>query len=124
MTLTKQIPMLNVPSVASTVAWYQQLGFDVVKTNQDPGEEINWAFLRLGGVELMINAGGRVHDLHRRDVVIWLYTDDVDALYAQLQERVEIKEKPNDASYGVREFGIEDPNGFELMFAQPIERRR
>lgn len=37
------------------------------------------------------------------------------------RERVHITDKPTDASYGVREFGIEDPNGFELMFAQRLE---
>ena len=121
MRLNKQVPMLNVQDVAKTVLWYQRLGFQVVATNEQPGCEMDWAFLVFDGVELMLNAGGHSHHGHRRDVVIWLYTDNIDALHTQLKERVHITDKPADASYGVREFGIEDPNGFELMFAQRLE---
>lgn len=46
--------------------------------------------------------------------------DDVAVLHDALSDRVEILWGPEDYDYGRREFSIRDPNGYRLVFSQPI----
>jgi len=45
--------------------------------------------------------------------------DDVDALWSDVKERVEVVYAVNDFDYGMREFGIRDDNGYSLAFGAP-----
>lgn len=50
-----------------------------------------------------------------------LMTDDVDAMHAALLARgVAIAHPPVDRPYGLREFVVRDPSGFDIRFAQPV----
>lgn len=111
--------MLNVTDVRASVDWYTKLGFEVVRTDESADCPLRWASLRYGAADLMLNAGGSP-EAGRRDVSLWFATDDVDALHAELAARVEVMGPPVDQWYGIREFGVRDPDGFELMFSQPL----
>lgn len=60
----------------------------------------------------MITAGGTVIDAPRQAVYLYIYSEGVDALYAEICERVEVVEEPYDTFYGMHEFIIRDPNGY------------
>jgi len=45
---------------------------------------------------------------------------DVDAFWSHLREKGYDPEKPEDAAWGERFFHVQDPDGHELSFAQPI----
>jgi catechol 2,3-dioxygenase-like lactoylglutathione lyase family enzyme len=113
------VPMLNVPDVPSTCAWYEALGFERLGEHAPDEGPINWALLRLDDVTLMLNGGGRqVGAGERRDVVSFLYTADVDALYTRMKARLPPGcDAPADHWTGLRQFIVCDPNGFELCFA-------
>ena len=81
------VPMLHVPSVAATVDWYRSIGFEVIDTGED-GSELVWAMLRYGDSAIMLSAGGRESDKHRREVDLYIHVDDVDAVYRRLEGRV------------------------------------
>ncbi len=135
------IPMLNVPDVRSTALWYQSVGFDLIGWHEndaegmgigplpEPGSTIDWACLSFGNSEVMLNAGGEPGDSARREVSLYVHLDtiaggpDVDTLHAGLKDRVEVTLAPYDAFHGHREFAVRDPNGFSLVFAQPVARR-
>jgi predicted enzyme related to lactoylglutathione lyase len=52
----------------------------------------------------------------------YVRVDDVDAVYAEMQERgAEIDYTIYDAPYGFREFGVQDPDGHDIAFGQPLE---
>ena len=57
---------------------------------------------------------------------IIFYTDDVDELFAYMQDDETVSElgkfesKPHDAPWGERFFHILDPDGYKLSFATPI----
>ena len=57
---------------------------------------------------------------------IIFYTDDVDELFAYMQDDKTIsglgklESKPQDASWGERFFHMLDPDGYKLSFATPI----
>ena len=114
------VPMINVPDVGATVDWYTSIGFKLIRHNEEDGE-INWAKLLFGNSELMINAGGKRSDNHRRDVDLYITTDNVDDLYRRLKGRVQVVEDIYNAFYGMREFIIRDINGFWVTFGQPVQ---
>jgi len=55
---------------------------------------------------------------------IIFYTDDVDGLFAYMQDDTTFKEyfesKPQDATWGERFFHMLDPDGYKLSFATPL----
>ena len=53
----------------------------------------------------------------------YVRVDDVDALYAEVQERgAGIDYTIYDAPHGFREFGVQDPDGHDIAFGQPLNR--
>ena len=114
------VPMIHVPNVNATVNWYISIGFTVTRQNEEDGET-NWAKLSFGSSEIMLNAGGKPSGDHRREVDLYITTDNVDELYRGLKDRVAVVEELHDAFYGMREFIIRDINGFWVTFGQPVQ---
>jgi predicted enzyme related to lactoylglutathione lyase len=51
----------------------------------------------------------------------YIRVDDADAIYAELQERgAKIDYTIYDAPHGFREFGVQDPDGHDIAFGQPL----
>src|SRR5215813_12235231 len=119
----KVVPMIHVPDVAASVAWYESLGFEVINTFSDDGEGLDWAMLSFGSSQVMFNEGGGPASKDRRDFDLYIYVDNVDELFSQLKDRVVVVEGLHDTPYGMREFHISDLNGFCLMFgeASPLQ---
>lgn len=117
--MARVTPMLHVPDVRATVAWYVALGFTLVETAEDDGEP-TWAMLAYGDARLMLNAGGAAREVPRRDADLYLDVDDLDALFASLPPEVVVREPPHDTFYGMRELIVRDDNGFWLTFGQPL----
>jgi len=114
------VPMIHVQNVRETVEWYKQIGFEVVDTYDDGRDGLSFAILSFGASELMFNQGGQPSDRHRREVDLYVYTNNVDELYGRLKDRVEVVEgPPQNKFYGMREFIIRDVNRFWITFAQP-----
>jgi uncharacterized glyoxalase superfamily protein PhnB len=52
----------------------------------------------------------------------YVFTDDVDALHAELAKRGALKLIPaEDRPYGMRDFCCSDPDGNKLGFGQPVK---
>ena len=114
----KVVPMIHVPDVRATVDWYQGIGFTVIDTYGDGGEGLSFAILSFGSSEVMFNSGGRPSTQHRREVDLYVYTDQVDDLHQRLKDRVEVVKGLHDTFYGAREFIIRDLNRFWMTCAQ------
>lgn len=117
--LQKVVPMIHVPDVRAAVNWYQGIGFKVDNTYSDDGGGLSFAILSFGTSQVMFNQGGRSSTEHRREVDLYLYIENVDALYERLKDRVEVVERPHDTFYGMRELIIRDLNRFWITFGQP-----
>ena len=113
------MPMIRVPDTRATMEWYQSIGFSVVDTNEYEGH-IDWVMLTFGSGGVMFTDGGQLTDDPRREVDLYVHTDDIDALHQRLKDRVEIRKEPHDTFYGMRELIIRDPNGFWITFGEPI----
>ena len=116
----KVVPMFHVPDVRRTVDWYRDIGFEVTVTYGDNSGGLSFAMVSFGAGEVMFSSGGRLSSNHRREVDLYAYTEDVDNLYDQIKDRVEIVEGPHNMFYGMREIIVRDLNGFWITFGQEI----
>jgi uncharacterized glyoxalase superfamily protein PhnB len=113
------VPMIHVPDVRTTMDWYRSIGFTLVRQNVADGQ-IDWAKLSFGNSEIMFNAGGKSSADSRREMDLYITTDDVKDWYGKLKDKVQIVEEIHDTFYGMREFIFRDCNGFWIAFGQPI----
>ena len=114
---TTVTPMIHVPDVAATAAWYERLGFTIVETASD-GPETTWVLLTLGGNAVMLNCGGRPSGHDRREVDLYAGVDDVGAWRDRLPDGIDMVEDVHDTFYGMREFIIRDLNGFWITVGE------
>lgn len=117
----KVVPMIHVPNVMATVDWYQTIGFTVSNTYDDADKGLSFAILSFGSSQVMFNSGGQTSTAGRREVDLYVYTENVDELFHALKDRVEVFEEPHDTFYGMREFIIRDLNRFWITFGQQID---
>ena len=129
--MTRQVaPMLCVSDVDATVAWFQSLGF-TLDERYPPKGPMSWAALCFGKVWFMVQP--RVAR-PREQIALWFYTSAIDTLYELFGSRqldaskaamagneptepaVRFLEDLYEPIYGGRQFSVQDPNGFELVF--------
>jgi uncharacterized glyoxalase superfamily protein PhnB len=113
------VPMIHVPQVRATIEWYVSIGFELLDQTDEDGEP-NWASLKFGNSEVMLNSGGRTSAAPRREVDLYVHTERVDDVYKSLKDRAHVVEDLHDTFYGMREFIIRDINGFWITFGQEL----
>jgi uncharacterized glyoxalase superfamily protein PhnB len=116
----KVVPMIHVPDVRSTVDWYRDIGFVATATYDDNDGGFSFAMMSCGTGEVMFSSGGRPSTHHRREVDLYVYTQDVDGCFDRVRNRAEIVEGPHNMFYGMREFIVRDLNGFWITFGEEI----
>ena len=114
MRLESHATVLQVPDVQAALAWFRDaLGFEA--SSYEDGSQYGYA--QRDGVSFHVS---------RPDAELWsayLYTDDVDALHAELVERgTEILQAPTDKGYGVRDVIVRAPGGHVLAIGQLLDR--
>ena len=118
--------MLNVESVSRGISFYRDhLGFRVSREWEDDGR-VRWATLEASGVQLMLNEPHDVDSRDRRtrrtyeDAVFYFTIEDVDSFHAHLRNSGVLVGAITNEHYGMREFYVRDPDGYELGFGTPI----
>lgn len=117
------VPVISTANVRSTIDWYERaLGFREHFTFGDPpvyaGIERDSVLLYITHDPDMASAikSGGLHP----DVFLWV--EDVDRMFAEHQERgAKIVEELADRAWDARQYVVEDPNGYRLKIAEPIE---
>jgi catechol 2,3-dioxygenase-like lactoylglutathione lyase family enzyme len=112
------VPMIHVPDVRATVNWYESIGFRVVATYGNESDGFSFALVAFGDSQVMFSQGGEPSTKRRREVDLYVYTDDVDDLYERLKDRVDLVKSPHNTFYGMREVIIRDVNRFWITFGQ------
>ena len=129
-------PNLVVSNVERSIAFYRDvLGFSVTATVPDRAP-FAFAWMQRDGVSVFLNSRDSIEEhpnLSTRPIggtatlFITVEADDVkggiDALFASVSVRALVMMQPKDQFYGMREFGIEDPDGYVIFFAQRIAAR-
>jgi catechol 2,3-dioxygenase-like lactoylglutathione lyase family enzyme len=110
---------LGTHDMARSVRFYRALGFGL----HYGGEDASFTSLTVGSsfLNIVLAAPDREWSWWGRAI---FHVSDVDALYEQaLRRGLEPQFAPRDATWGERYFHITDPDGHELSFARPLERR-
>ena len=114
MKMNRLIPMLPVNSMAISVEFYQQLGFEVERREDQWG----WAMLRFDECRVMLDQSINLHPQAPRLTVIYLYPEDIDVYHAQLRANGLVVPELDVTFYGMKEFRIDDPDGNRLWIGQ------
>jgi len=120
------VPLLNVSSVERAIAFYEELGFEVDQKMETEGAT-TWANLRhAGGGGLMLNAKDiispeeRQSRPHYADTVFYLTFPSAREMHGRLKSRgVEVTDVVKQP-YGIEEFYVRDPDGYEIAIGSPI----
>jgi predicted enzyme related to lactoylglutathione lyase len=121
-TLTGTSPVLLVSDLERAAAfWRDKLGFEVVLY----GDPHDFATATRDSATMLLALCADPGPPHWQRVdKMWnayIRTDDADALYAEVQERgCPIDYTIYDAPHGFREFGVQDPDGHDIAFGQPL----
>jgi predicted enzyme related to lactoylglutathione lyase len=106
-------PVLHVPDVSATVAFYR----DVLGFTCDFGDNTYAVVWRDNSAIHFVRDEGSPRGVH-----LFQWVKDVDAYYREVVSRgATCAAEPTDQTYGIREFGLCDINGVEIVFGQDIE---
>src|SRR5689334_12607932 len=116
---TKATYVLPTYAVAATIDFYTRvLGMTRER------EEGDWVFLTRGSLSVMVGMASDALPDPPEDVhpyYVYITVDDFDALYKELvAANVPIAQEPRNLPWGIREFGIQTPDGRQMMFSGPI----
>jgi uncharacterized glyoxalase superfamily protein PhnB len=81
---------------------------------------LTFAILGYGNSQVFLNAGGLRSTAARRDIDLYVRTENVDQLHEALKQHVEICRDLENTFYGTREFSVRDVNGFWVTFGQDL----
>ena len=134
MKLTDVTPNLIVSNMDRSIAFYRDvLGFSVTTTVPDVPPFV-FAWMQRDQVKVFLNAiEGVQHDLPalaQRPVggtaTLFILleasspAEGVDAMFEAVNGKATLVMPLKDQFYGMREFGVEDPDGYVIFFAQRI----
>ena len=123
-TLTGASPVLLVADLDRAVTFYRDgLGFEC-EVYGDPPDFV----VASRDVAVILLALARDRDrlvpnwqIVEKTVDAYIRVDDADAIYEEFQERgARIDYTIYDAPHGFREFGVQDPDGHDIAFGQPL----
>jgi uncharacterized glyoxalase superfamily protein PhnB len=122
MKLQELTPMLYTTNLKESVEFYTKLlGFQCDAKSEDWG----WASVKRDSVAIML-ALPNAHITFDKPAFtgsLYLYSDDVDTLWQQVQDKAKICYPIENFEYGMRKFAIYDNNGYLLQFGQEIRER-
>jgi uncharacterized glyoxalase superfamily protein PhnB len=130
--VTRLRPMLVVNDMNETMAfWTEKLGFTVnASMAAADGQPPFWCNLGRNDVSVMFTwEAEHTHDdgeVHRSEAQLagslYIDVDDVDAMADELHRLGALPSgtQPEDQPHGMREFAVEDPNGFTIYFGHPL----
>ena len=107
------VPALLTRDMKTTLQFYTALGFQVAGGD-------DWAEVGRNGVALQFHSTPPVGTPEQPMMsgTLYFYIGDVDALATEFAGKATFEWGPEVMPYGVKEFGLRDPNGYYLAFAE------
>ncbi|NKB89236.1 MAG: hypothetical protein GKS06_13545 [Acidobacteria bacterium] len=119
-TQARFVPSLLARDLHTTASFYAGLGFEIAGRYPEEGAA-TWMELRHGALAIQFHAEPPV-DTPPGPVMsgtLYVYGADVRTLADQVDGRIEFVWGPEVMDYGMFEFGVRDPDGYILAFAEP-----
>jgi uncharacterized glyoxalase superfamily protein PhnB len=128
MNVKRITPVLLVKEIEPVLPfWVDRLGFS--KTIEVPdGNKIGFVTLQKGATELMYQTYSSVEkdapaamaaEARKGPTYLYMEVDNLDAVLAAMKD-VKIVMPVRTAFYGMKEFGVQEPGGHFITFAQPV----
>jgi uncharacterized glyoxalase superfamily protein PhnB len=123
MNFQSAVPVIATADVRATMDWYERvLGFSEHFVHGDPpvyaGIERDGVLLYIA-LDEQLASTLKAANLHP-DLFLWV--EEVDKLFADHRQRgAKIVEPISDRPWDARQYVIEDPNGYHLKIAQPVD---
>jgi uncharacterized glyoxalase superfamily protein PhnB len=124
--LTSLTPMLGVTDVQRSLDFNADaLGFQETGRLEHDGT-LGWVHIVSGKTELMLTRMNGIESGRggRKQLILYFYPDDVLALHASLKERGQGVTDLRVTSYRMKEFELEDPDGYQLWFGEDADEPR
>jgi catechol 2,3-dioxygenase-like lactoylglutathione lyase family enzyme len=111
-------PVLKVTDLPRAVAFYTGvLGFGVAWQAANDGGGDN-CMLQAGAANLLLSTGAHLGDKPHFTGTLYFEMQGVGAFYQRIQNQVAIVWPLEKMDYGQLEFGVRDPDGYILAFAE------
>jgi hypothetical protein len=113
-------PMLWTKHLNLTVGFYTNiLKFSCDELNEKSG----WASLSRDNVQIMLAVPSQHPEFKATQFTgsIYIHTDDVEKVWKELKDKVEIVYPIDNFEHGMREFAIYDNNKYMIQFGQEID---
>jgi catechol 2,3-dioxygenase-like lactoylglutathione lyase family enzyme len=112
------VPVLKVGDLQRAVDFYTAiLGLSVAwRADNDGGGEN--AMLTAGAISVLLSTGAHLGDTPQFTGTLYFNIKGVDGFFESIREKVAIVWPLETMDYGQREFGIRDPDGYVLAFAE------
>ncbi|MGP9566180.1 VOC family protein [Halomonas sp. AOP5-B2-8] len=119
-TVTSTQHVLAVKDIESTERYFlDKLGFSVRFRVE------GWSFLSLGSFHIMLGHCPdevSARDTHEHSYFAYVNCEGIDEIYRDYQRRgADVFQAIADKPWGLREFGVETPEGHRIMFGEDIE---
>jgi uncharacterized glyoxalase superfamily protein PhnB len=117
-------PNIFVSDIRQTIAFYQQLGFELVMTVPEEGDYV-WAMMTSGSVSFMFQTfdslGNELPEISRQNggsLIFYIKVENIMHFFETIKNKVAILKGLEKTFYGATEFSILDNNAYVLTFAE------
>lgn len=127
-------PLLQVFDMPTAIRFYRDVLAFTVASTSEPGDNCNWALLRLNGAEVMLNTAYEADQrpaaqdparmASHEDIGLFFGCKDLDAAYRHLRAHGVQLNPPKVAPYGMNQLSFRDPDGYGLCFQWPATQEK
>jgi catechol 2,3-dioxygenase-like lactoylglutathione lyase family enzyme len=111
--------MLKTEDMAATIAWYERVGFEVRGRAPAHGTP-TWLEVERDGVIMQFLGGDTPWpEAPSFTGTLYFHPESVDEVHERIRHEIEPAWGPEDREWGMREMGLQDPNGYFLTFTEP-----
>ncbi len=117
-------PNIFVKDINQTIAFYRQLGFELITTVPDKGDYV-WAMMTCGKVSFMFQTfsslGNDLPVISRQNggsLLLYIGLKNIRVFFDSIKDKVTVVKGLEKTFYGATEFSILDNNGYVLTFAE------
>jgi uncharacterized glyoxalase superfamily protein PhnB len=115
--------VLAVRDLAASTNYYT----DVLGFRRDPIDAPGWSFLTRDDFRVMLGEcpdEKPASELGNHSYVAYLYIDGIDRYYEEIAGKgALLTSAPQDKPWGLREFGMQTPDGHRITCGEPIAKR-
>ncbi|MFD2144585.1 VOC family protein [Mucilaginibacter antarcticus] len=118
-------PNIFTKDMKASIAFYKLLGFKISMQLPEEGDELVWANLSNGGVNIMLQSfdslGNDLPEVNRANgasLLLYINVKNIRELFEQVKDKVVVLKNIDVTFYGATEFSVKDSNGYVLTFAE------